>query len=87
MGRDVWVPVVSGPLAPYAAGFASWLRPRAYSPPGDGRRNSADIDRPPLSSRSSRSSDYVARLARQTLTPQEKSLTTRPVFNITVRGT
>lgn len=32
MGRKVWVPVVSGPLASYAAGFASWLRSRAYSP-------------------------------------------------------
>jgi len=32
MGRRVWVPVVSGPLAPYAAGFESWLRSRAYSP-------------------------------------------------------
>ena len=32
MGRKVWVPVVSGPLAAYAAGFASWLRFRAYSP-------------------------------------------------------
>jgi len=32
MGRTVWVPVVSGPLAPYAAGFASWLASRAYSP-------------------------------------------------------
>ena len=31
MGRKVWVPVVSGPLAPYAAGFASWLSSRAYS--------------------------------------------------------
>ncbi|MQB01279.1 MAG: hypothetical protein GEU78_13475 [Actinobacteria bacterium] len=31
MGRKVWVPVVSGPLAPYAAGFESWLRSRAYS--------------------------------------------------------
>ena len=31
MGRSVWVPVVSGPLAPYAAGFESWLRSRAYS--------------------------------------------------------
>jgi integrase/recombinase XerD len=28
----VWVPVVSGPLAPYAAGFSSWLASRAYSP-------------------------------------------------------
>jgi site-specific recombinase XerD len=32
MGRKVWFPVVSGPLAPYAAGFASWLASRAYSP-------------------------------------------------------
>jgi integrase/recombinase XerD len=32
MSRRVWVPVVSGPLAPFAAGFASWLRSRAYSP-------------------------------------------------------
>jgi integrase/recombinase XerD len=32
MGRKVWVPVVSGPLAPFAAGFASWLAFRAYSP-------------------------------------------------------
>jgi site-specific recombinase XerD len=32
MGRKVWVPVVSGPLAPYAAGFWSWLASRAYSP-------------------------------------------------------
>jgi len=32
MGRKVWVPVVSGPLAPYAAEFASWLVSRAYSP-------------------------------------------------------
>ena len=32
MGRNVWVPVVSGPLAPYAAGFESWLVSRAYSP-------------------------------------------------------
>jgi site-specific recombinase XerD len=31
MGRRVWVPVVSGPLAPYAAGFESWLGSRAYS--------------------------------------------------------
>jgi integrase/recombinase XerD len=31
MGGRVWVPVVSGPLAPFAAGFASWLRSRAYS--------------------------------------------------------
>ncbi|HEX9371412.1 MAG TPA: tyrosine-type recombinase/integrase [Roseiflexaceae bacterium] len=32
MGKRVWVPVVSGPLAPFAAGFASWLTSRAYSP-------------------------------------------------------
>ena len=32
MGKKVWVPVVSGPLAPYAAGFESWLRSRSYSP-------------------------------------------------------
>ena len=32
MGRRVWVPVVSGPLAPFAAGYESWLRSRAYSP-------------------------------------------------------
>ncbi len=32
MGRKIWVPVVSGPLAPYAAGYASWLvASRAYS--------------------------------------------------------
>lgn len=29
--RMVWVPVVSGPLAPYAAGFGLWLASRAYS--------------------------------------------------------
>ncbi len=32
MGKKVWVPVVSGPLAPHAAGFGSWLASRAYSP-------------------------------------------------------
>lgn len=32
MGRKMWVPVVSGPLAPFAAGYASWLTSRAYSP-------------------------------------------------------
>jgi site-specific recombinase XerD len=31
MGKRVWFPVVSGPLTPYAAGFESWLRSRAYS--------------------------------------------------------
>ena len=39
MGRKVWVPAVSGPLAPFAAGFASWLTSRGYSP-------SAAADRP-----------------------------------------
>jgi integrase/recombinase XerD len=32
MGKRVWFPVVSGPLAPYATGFCSWLRSRSYSP-------------------------------------------------------
>lgn len=31
MGRKVWFPVVSGPLAPYAPGFEWWLRSRSYS--------------------------------------------------------
>jgi hypothetical protein len=31
MGREVWVPVPSGPLAPYAAGFGARLRSRSYS--------------------------------------------------------
>lgn len=31
MARKMGVPVVSGPLAPYAAGFESWLRSRSYS--------------------------------------------------------
>ena len=31
MGRRVWFPTVSGPLAPYAVGFESWLRSRSYS--------------------------------------------------------
>jgi len=31
MGKLVWFPVVSGPLALYAAGFKSWLRSRSYS--------------------------------------------------------
>src|SRR5664280_2117308 len=47
----------------------------------------ADIDHPTSFSRSSRASDYVELLIRQTLTPQGKSLTGRPVFNITVQGT
>jgi hypothetical protein len=33
------------------------------------------------------SQDYVELLIRQTLTPQGKSLTDRPVFHIIVRGT
>jgi integrase/recombinase XerD len=32
MGRTVWVPVVSGPLAQYAAEFSSWLGSREFSP-------------------------------------------------------
>ena len=32
MGKRVWFPTVSGPLAPYAAGFEWWLRSRSYSP-------------------------------------------------------
>lgn len=32
MGRKTWAPLVSGPLASYAAGFESWLRSLAYSP-------------------------------------------------------
>jgi len=32
MDNKLWVPVVSGPLAPYAAEFERWLRSRAYSP-------------------------------------------------------
>lgn len=32
MGKRVWFPVVSGPLALYAAGLESWLRSRSYSP-------------------------------------------------------
>ena len=31
MGRKVWVPVVSGPLAAHAEGFSTWLTSRAYS--------------------------------------------------------
>src|SRR6476661_8155526 len=34
MGRRVWVPVVSGPLAPFAVGVEAWFRSRAYSPSG-----------------------------------------------------
>src|SRR6478736_1476523 len=31
MGKMVWVPVVSGPLAQYAAEYLSWLASRDYS--------------------------------------------------------
>lgn len=31
MGRKVWVPVVSGPLAQYSAEYSSWLASREYS--------------------------------------------------------
>ena len=31
MGRMVWVPVVSGPLAQFAAEYLSWLASRQYS--------------------------------------------------------
>ena len=31
MGRRVWAPTVSGPLAPFAAGFESWLVARNFS--------------------------------------------------------
>jgi hypothetical protein len=31
MGKKVWFPVVSGPLAPFAVGLERWLRSRAYS--------------------------------------------------------
>src|SRR5664280_1594410 len=31
MGRKVWVPAVSGPLAAFAAGYGSWLRAQCYS--------------------------------------------------------
>lgn len=31
MAKKVWFPVVSGPLAPLAAGYEAWLRSRAYS--------------------------------------------------------
>lgn len=32
MGGVVWVPVASGPLAPWASGYGLWLRSRGYSP-------------------------------------------------------
>jgi hypothetical protein len=31
MASRLWVPVASGPLAPYAAGYGSWLAARGYS--------------------------------------------------------
>src|SRR5450759_4815000 len=47
----------------------------------------AYIDHPTSFSPSSRASDYVELLIRQTPTPQGKSLTDRPVFHIIVQGT
>ncbi len=38
MGRQVWAPTVSGPLAPFAAGFESWLVARGYSRSAVGHR-------------------------------------------------
>ena len=32
MGKKVRVPVVSGPLAPYAAGYRVWMLERGYKP-------------------------------------------------------
>lgn len=32
MGRKVWVPAVSGPLAGHAAGYRSWLQAQSHSP-------------------------------------------------------
>ena len=31
MGGRLWVPVASGPLAPYASGYGAWLAARGYS--------------------------------------------------------
>jgi hypothetical protein len=31
MASRLWVPVASGPLAPYASGYESWLAARGYS--------------------------------------------------------
>ena len=38
MGKKVWVPVVSGPLAPYAAGFEWWLTVAGVFAFGGGRQ-------------------------------------------------
>jgi len=38
MRKMVLVPVVSGPLAPFAAGYESWLNSRSYSPSAVGDR-------------------------------------------------
>jgi hypothetical protein len=32
MSRRLWLPVVSGPLAPYAAGYRVWMLERGYKP-------------------------------------------------------
>jgi len=37
VGRG-WVPVVSGPLTPFATGFESWLVARGYSRSAVGHR-------------------------------------------------
>jgi len=38
MGKRAWVPIVSGPLAPYTVGFTSWLASRSYSPSATAKR-------------------------------------------------
>ncbi len=38
MGSRVWVPIVSGPLTPFATGFESWLVARGYSRSAVGHR-------------------------------------------------
>ena len=38
MGRWVWAPPVSGPLAPYAAGFEQWLLARGFARSAVGNR-------------------------------------------------
>ena len=32
MSRRLWLPVVPGPLAPYAAGYRLWMVERGYAP-------------------------------------------------------
>ncbi len=38
MGRNLWVPVVSGPLASWAAGYGLWLADRGFAPSTVSRR-------------------------------------------------